>query len=74
MERESNILNELDLALEDLRAARERLGQLLPPSAKSGDEELRVNAAAWEDAQRALVNALEKVEAARIEIRRVLAG
>jgi hypothetical protein len=69
---ESNILNELDLALEDLRAARERLGQLLPPSAHDGEEELRVNAAAWEQAQRALANALEKVEAARIEIRRVL--
>ena len=51
---ETNILNELDLALEDLRAARERLGQLLPPSAGAGEKELRANAAAWEQAQRAL--------------------
>jgi hypothetical protein len=65
---ESNILNELDLALEDLRAARERLGQL----SNAGDADLRVSDAAWEQAQRALINAQEKVEMARREIRRLL--
>ena len=65
---ESNILNELDLALEDLRAARERLGQL----SNQGEADLRVSDAAWEQAQRALINAQEKVELARREIRRLL--
>lgn len=69
---ENNILNELDLALEDLRAARERLGQLLPPSPNAPEEDLRVSAAAWDQAQRALINAQEKVELARREIRRLL--
>lgn len=70
---ESKILNELDQALEELRAARERLGQLLPPSSHGGEEDLRVSVSAWEQAQRALINAQEKVEMARREIRRLLA-
>jgi hypothetical protein len=68
-----DILNELDVALEELRAARGRLTQLLPPSDKGPEEDLRVSVAAWEQAQRALINAQEKVEMARREISRLLA-
>ncbi|MFV8750181.1 hypothetical protein ACNOYE_06495 [Nannocystaceae bacterium ST9] len=70
---EKDILNELDLALEELRAARGRLTELLPPPAGGGDEDLRVSVGAWEQAQKALINAQEKVEMARREIKRLLA-
>jgi hypothetical protein len=91
------ILTELDEAYEDLRAARQRLAELLPMSAtKPGDsgqarvdfvtglshetgeelsgEELvrKVSAEAWEQAQRALVNAAEKVELAHHALRKRL--
>jgi hypothetical protein len=69
---ENNILTELDLALEELRAARERLSAV-PPPVPGDDQDLRVSGAAWEQAQRALINAQEKVEMARREIRRLLA-
>jgi chromosome segregation ATPase len=68
-----DILNELDVALDELRAARERLGQLLPASANAPEADVRVSVAAWEQAQRALINAQEKVEMARREISRLLA-
>jgi hypothetical protein len=71
----SDILTQLDQALEELRAARERLSLLHPPSGETAEtvQDLRVSVSAWEQAQRALINAQEKVELARREIRRLLA-
>jgi hypothetical protein len=66
----NDILNELDLALEELRAARGRLTELLPPPGNTGED---VGVGAWEQAQKALINAQEKVEMARREIKRLLA-
>lgn len=67
---ENDILNELDHALEDLRAAREQLASL---TGASGKDALAENEAAWARAQQALINAQAKVEMARREIRRLLA-
>ncbi len=69
---EDNILTELDLALDELRAARSRLTEMAPAS-PTGEVDVRVNVTAWEQAQRALINAQEKVEIARREIKRLLA-
>jgi hypothetical protein len=67
---EDDILTELDRALDDLRAAREQLAALAAAPRK---EALVENEAAWGRAQQALINAQEKVELARVEIRRLLA-
>ncbi len=65
---ENNILNELDSALEELRTARGRLSELPPVPAGAGEDSV----AAWAQAQKALINAQEKVEMARREIKRLL--
>jgi hypothetical protein len=67
---QDDILTELDRALDDLRAAREQLAALATAPRK---DTLVENEAAWGRAQQALINAQEKVELARVEIRRLLA-